>query len=150
MTPAEAFTVHHTYLIRQAWRMTRSLDAAEDLAQTVWFKAIRSWDSYDGRASRRTWLTTIMHNEFAMDLRKKRVRGKAVAIEVARLSQPPTFADVAETQERFRLVMRRFREDERTLALAWATGEWCPNDDATSTRKVRLTRAFRRVRMGVA
>ena len=47
-------------LLRQARRMLRRPEDAEDAVQETWFSALRSASAFEGRSSLRTWLTRIL------------------------------------------------------------------------------------------
>lgn len=47
-------------LHRAAWRMTGDASAAEDLAQETLIVAMRTWNTFQGRSSRSTWLHGIL------------------------------------------------------------------------------------------
>jgi RNA polymerase sigma-70 factor, ECF subfamily len=60
-------------VIRVAYAITRNQEDAEDAAQTVFFKAFSRLDSFEGRSSFPTWLTSIAVNESLMLVRRRRV-----------------------------------------------------------------------------
>ena len=59
----ELFARHYTRVARWCWRLTGDRDAAADLAQEVFLKAHRHFDSFQGQARFSTWLYAIVRNE---------------------------------------------------------------------------------------
>lgn len=66
---------HHRALVAVAAGMV-GLDDAEEVVQTAWIKAYHGIDDFQGRASIRTWLTSIVINEARMYLRSRQRRAK--------------------------------------------------------------------------
>jgi RNA polymerase sigma-70 factor (ECF subfamily) len=73
---AEAFATlcqpHTRRLIRNAHRITRNHEDAEDALQDAFLSAFIHIKNFDGRSSFSTWLTRIAINSALMTLRKKR------------------------------------------------------------------------------
>jgi len=73
---AEAFATlcqpHARRLIRNAHRITRNHEDAEDALQDAFLSAFIHIKNFDGRSSFSTWLTRIAINSALMTLRKKR------------------------------------------------------------------------------
>ena len=59
----ELFARHYTRVARWCFRLTGDRDAAADLAQDVFLKAHRHFDSFQGHARFSTWLYAIVRNE---------------------------------------------------------------------------------------
>lgn len=65
-----------------ALRLTGGDEArAEDLVQGSFLKAWQAWDRFEVGTNARAWLLTILRNGFLNDLRRSRVRGRAVDYE---------------------------------------------------------------------
>lgn len=63
---------HQKAILRMALRMTRDLGMAEDIAQDTFIKAFQKLDTFEGRASFRSWLFQI-----AINTAKNKLRGKS-------------------------------------------------------------------------
>lgn len=61
---------HQRFLMKVALRMTRNLDAAEDVVQDSFIKAYRRLHLFEGRASFRSWLYQIALNTARNRFRK--------------------------------------------------------------------------------
>jgi RNA polymerase sigma-70 factor (ECF subfamily) len=59
-----------------ALRFARNPDAADDIVQNAYEKALRKIDQFDGRARLSTWLHRIVVNEALMWLRSERRRNR--------------------------------------------------------------------------
>jgi RNA polymerase sigma-70 factor (ECF subfamily) len=59
----ELFARHYTRVARWCFRLIGQRDAAADLAQEVFLKAHRHFDSFQGQARFTTWLYAIVRNE---------------------------------------------------------------------------------------
>lgn len=71
----ELFTQYFPRVYRFARRLTGSDEAAEELTQQTFFKALKSLDSFQGRSDEVTWLCSIAKHEFLN--RKTRAREAA-------------------------------------------------------------------------
>ena len=65
-------TKHRKRVLAVAYRITRNLEDAEDVTQTVLLKAFSRLDRFEGRSQFSTWLTSIAVNESLMLLRGRR------------------------------------------------------------------------------
>ena len=70
---SDAFREHYAFVTRLAIAFGVSVRAADDVAQEVFLIALRRWESYDGRASFRRWLSGITRR-VAKDWRRSRQR----------------------------------------------------------------------------
>src|SRR4051812_30236332 len=61
---------HQRFLIKVVVRMTRDLDAAEDVVQETFIKAYKRLNLFEGRASFRSWLYQIALNTARNRFRK--------------------------------------------------------------------------------
>jgi RNA polymerase sigma factor (sigma-70 family) len=68
---SELFARHYEKVARWSYRFTGDRDAAADLAQEVFLKAQRHFDSFRGSSSFSTWLYTIVRNESLNRLRRQ-------------------------------------------------------------------------------
>lgn len=70
----EIALAHSTFLLNLARKLTGNEALAEDLYQDTYFKAFRSFDSFNGESRCRAWLKRIMINTFInMYNRKQKV-----------------------------------------------------------------------------
>src|SRR5260370_28807084 len=63
---------HETKLFAIAFRITRNREDAQDVVQQSFYKAFMHLDTFQGRSSLSTWMTSIVTNEALMFLRKNR------------------------------------------------------------------------------
>src|SRR5688572_11701547 len=83
------FDQHRRELQVHCYRMLGSLQDSEDLVQETFLRAWRARDSYQGRASLRTWLYRIATNACLDFLDKAKRRAVATDAEVAWLQPFP-------------------------------------------------------------
>ncbi|MGE0665642.1 MAG: sigma-70 family RNA polymerase sigma factor [Sphingomonadales bacterium] len=68
-------------LQRYARFLTRNLDDADDIVQTCLERAIRRFELFQPGTNLRSWLFTILHNEFVSGVRRTSRRGASVPLE---------------------------------------------------------------------
>lgn len=73
---------HGDYLFRFAIAKVRDATLAQDLLQETYLAALKSADSYGGKSTERTWLTSILKNKIADYYRKY---GNEIAFDAADL-----------------------------------------------------------------
>ena len=66
--------LHGDYLFRYAMMRLRDGSLAEDAVQETLLAAIQAMASYTGKASERTWLTSILRHKIELGCQKKFVR----------------------------------------------------------------------------
>ncbi len=86
--PAAWVDEHGDYLYRYALARVAHPDIAEDLVQETFLAALRRLDTFAGRSSERTWLTSILKNKLIDRLRQQHRMTVA-----ADLAQPDTWID---------------------------------------------------------
>jgi RNA polymerase sigma-70 factor, ECF subfamily len=89
---AEAF---RRELLAHCYRMTGSVDDAEDLVQETYLRAWKSYDGFEGRASLRTWLYRIATNACltALQHRERRVLPSGLGAPSDDPYAPPVLGD---------------------------------------------------------
>lgn len=68
----ELFNNYFRQVYHFALSLTRSEQAADELTQQTFFKALKSLDSFQGRSDPATWLCSIAKNEHFNGARRKR------------------------------------------------------------------------------
>ena len=68
----ELFAAYFERVYRFCLALTRSADAAEELTEQTFFKALRSLDGFEGRCEPSTWLISIAKNAYFDSRRKRR------------------------------------------------------------------------------
>ena len=69
-SPVEWVQQYGDYLYRYAFQRTRSRELAEDLVQDTLLSAYKAYDSFEGKASVKTWLISILRNKIIDNARR--------------------------------------------------------------------------------
>ncbi|MEQ8734941.1 MAG: sigma-70 family RNA polymerase sigma factor [Rhodospirillaceae bacterium] len=80
-TDPQELTTHISALERYALKLTKNVTQAEDLVQTSLERALSRLKQYQMGTNMKSWLFTIMHNEFIDEVRRVARRGHQVEIE---------------------------------------------------------------------
>jgi len=89
---AEAWLVEHgDALYRYARSRVGNREVAEDLVQDAFLAALQSWDRFQGRATVRTWLLSILRHKIGDHYR--RVAGSLPAVEPDPTGRPDPVID---------------------------------------------------------
>ena len=157
---------HETKLFAIAFRITRNRE--DDVVQQSFYKAFMHLDTFQGRSSLSTWLTSIVINEALMFLRKNRTlkevslddmkpdRETASPAEIADTDQTP--AEEYEKHEKERILSQAINQlnSESRTALFLRLEDLTFEQAAAilgvriGTLKARLFRARQRLRMLLA
>ncbi len=73
--------LHIPALKRYARTLTRDADEADEIVQTCLERAIRRFELFQRGTNLRSWLFTILHNEFVSGIRQRKRRGINVPLE---------------------------------------------------------------------
>jgi RNA polymerase sigma-70 factor (ECF subfamily) len=118
---------HLPFVRRYARAFAHTKEAAEDLAQDALVKAYRSLASYRFQASFRTWLSTIVRNEYLDRSRRRDARARALERP---LDETMVIADLPEDSPRSRADLGLEREQMRRAI--WAALATIPADYRSS------------------
>lgn len=93
-------------------RLLPSAEDAEDVVQETFLKAFQARESYDGRASLKTWIYTI-----ALNVARDRARRKSAGpLDVQRLAAPPDRrVEQSELAERVRRLVQSLPDGQRAI-----------------------------------
>lgn len=96
----QLFERHRTRVAAWCYRMTGDVDAATDLAQEVFLKALQNLQSFRGQSKFTTWLYSIARNQ-CMDALRSRQAAPFIAGEAAlERVQDPRASELLSTMER--------------------------------------------------
>lgn len=110
------------FIFRRCRAILGDDEAARDAVQDVFARAMRSWDSWDGSASRATWLVRIARNHCLNELRNRHGRGgKLLAREDERpgLGSGPAGPQEYEIQDIVRAVLDDMEPELARLAVLY-------------------------------
>lgn len=106
------FTRYFGRVYRFTLRLTGSEDAAEELTQQTFFKALKGIDGFEGRSDPVTWLCSIAKHEFLSGKRRDREDLYAPDAPVFGSSVPGIDTGFARSQEALRLHRHLHAMDE--------------------------------------
>lgn len=117
---------HHAGAYRLALSYLRDRDAAEDVVQDAFVKAMRALEGFRGDSSFRTWLLRITANEAKGALRRTGRRGERPLEDAAEIESPArdpaSAAALADQAARARTLLAGLPEKQR-LSVALRTEE---------------------------
>jgi RNA polymerase sigma-70 factor (ECF subfamily) len=124
-TPAQVESLYNQYgatIHRRCLSILRNPESAWDATQEVFARAIRYWDSWDGSASRMTWLCRIATNHCLNEIRN--ARGRAGKLEQRKEETPgsgsgPSAHGQLELLDVVRAVMDEMDRDLQRLAILY-------------------------------
>ena len=79
---------HADAVFRAALALTGRREAAEDLTQSVFLKALRRFDSFREGTNCRAWLLRICRNTWIDELRRRKITPTEVPVDEALLADP--------------------------------------------------------------
>lgn len=109
---------HEALLRATARKLCGNAADADDLLHDCYERALRGWERYDERGNLKSWLMTILHNQFIDRCRKARRRLDTDTLENAEPVAPepvamPAWADV--TSEQVEGALAQLSEEFRTV-----------------------------------
>ncbi|MCP4873476.1 MAG: sigma-70 family RNA polymerase sigma factor [Proteobacteria bacterium] len=124
-TDVQAARLYHQYgalIHRRCRRILRDDEEAWDATQEVFARAIRSWDSWDGTASRLTWLSRIATNHCLNVIRDR--QGRRAKLDQRQAERPgagtgPSAHGQVELLDIVRAVMDGMDPDLQRLAILY-------------------------------
>lgn len=139
------------YLRKMARLTTGNAADADDLVQETLLKAMTKIDSFQGGASLRTWLTSIMINTHRSDRRRAAVRAEYLAhqspADLERAQSVP-----ARQEDRLEVLQTldalSTLPDEQRLAIAAVAGGHMSYSDAAKAMNVKLGTFMSRISRG--
>jgi RNA polymerase sigma-70 factor (ECF subfamily) len=78
---ASSLEEHIPALRRYAHKLAQDPEDAADIVQTCLERALRNFHMFQQGTNLRSWLFTILHNEFISEVRKRSRRGSSVPLE---------------------------------------------------------------------
>jgi RNA polymerase sigma-70 factor (ECF subfamily) len=147
---------HIPALQRYARSLTRDPDEADDIVQTCLERAIRRFELFQQGTNMRSWLFTIMHNEFISLIRRRQRRGTAVPLDDwhGELSTNGRQEDALQIRDLTRAFSELPGRDRQILYMIGVEGRSYENTAETlnlrtGTVKSRLFRAREKLRAGL-
>jgi RNA polymerase sigma-70 factor (ECF subfamily) len=140
-------------LKRYARSLTRDMDEADDIVQICLERAIRRFELFQHGTNLRSWLFTIMHNEFISGIRRRNRRGTSVPLDEwhDELSVTGRQEDAIHMRDLTRAFKSLPGRDREILYMVGVEGRSYENTAAmlnlrTGTVKSRLFRAHEKLR----
>lgn len=133
----DAIAAHGPALVRLARSYEADPDRRQDLLQEIHFALWRSFASYDGRCSMRTWTYRVAHNVAASHVLRHRRRGTHALVSLEALEarshavEGERIAGQRLDQEWLHALLRQLKPLDRQLMLLYLEGF-----DATSIGEV--------------
>lgn len=110
-----AISAHWADIVRLGILMFADETEAEEVAQQTFFKAYTAWDSFEGRASVRTWLFRIAVNVCRRNLTtRKRFQGERLEHQIE-LAHPETDPREIQMQEKVRQALEQVAPPHRLI-----------------------------------
>jgi RNA polymerase sigma-70 factor, ECF subfamily len=144
----QAVRAYSADLFRFAYWLCRDRHAAEDLAQEACLRAWRSWGDLRDLAQAKAWLMTIVRNEHARSLSRKRGEMSLDDVDEAQLPAMPSFEGGLEAAEVVATLPLTYREPLLLQVLggfscAEIAGMLGTTEGAVMTRLTRARQALR-------
>ena len=135
-------------LYRFAYWLCRDRHGAEDIVQEACLRAWRSWSGLREPAQAKSWLMTIVRNEYARTFSRKRNETNLDEMNETQLPSMPSFEAGLETAEIIALLPRTYREPLLLQVLGGFTcaevaGILGTTEGAVMTRLTRARQALR-------
>ena len=143
----ELFQLYETQVYRLALTILRNEHDAQDAVQDVFLRVFEQIKRYEGRASFKTWLTTIVVNMCRDRLRRRKVR-QAISLDWirGRASSHNVVEEVADQQ--YRQAMWRYidqLDEGLRLPLVLHYLEELPCDEVAQILKIRTSTVYSRL-----
>ncbi len=135
-------------LYRFAYWLCRDRHAAEDLVQDACLRAWRSWEDLRDPAQAKAWMMTIVRNEYARSISRKRGETSLEDVEEGQLPSMPSFEGGLETAQIVAMLPLTYREPLLLQVLggfscAEIAGMLGTTEGAVMTRLTRARQALR-------
>jgi RNA polymerase sigma-70 factor, ECF subfamily len=124
----DAVAAHGPALVRLARSYEADPDRRQDLLQEIHFALWRSFASYDGRCSVRTWTYRVAHNVAASHVLRQRRRGARALVSLDALEATSYAVDGEQVagqridQEWLHALLRQLKPLDRQLMLLYLEG----------------------------
>ena len=144
----QAVRAYSADLYRFAYWLCRDRHAAEDLVQEACLRGWKSWGDLREPAQAKAWLMTIVRNEYARNLSRKRSHTSLEDVDEGELPSIPSFEGVLETAQLVAMLPLTYREPLLLQAIggfscAEIAGMLGTSEGAVMTRLTRARQALR-------